>query len=354
MSKKRIGFLSYWGIGRGLAAVTLNFVKMIKDEYEIFILQQFNNPINEEYQIPSINIEVVDSYVVPVDIFKDWIIRNKLDAVAFNEYNQWNYDPQELVKVAKDLGCRTYCELVMERFETSQIKYYDRLFMPTLTFQRFLRSHKVRNFIYIPFSIDLNEFPKENKDIGQPFIFFHPGGFGGVHNRKNTQVVIDAFLKLNNPNTKLIITSQKPINFNNKPENIEIIDKNLSRKELISYYYKAHTTILPSKWETIGIPILESLASGTPVITSNAVPMSEFIRPGLNGYLCNGEIKPYEGITIYGIDVDPNKLKVAMENIMNPDTYPMLCKNSRCIVEQLYDQEKNKHYLLDFLKEDLK
>ena len=354
MSKRRIGFLSYWGVGRGLAAATLNFVKMIKDDYDIYILQQFENTIGKEYQLPNINVEVLNSYIVPVEVFKDWITRNKLDAVVFNEYNQWQYDPQELVKVAKDMGCRTYAELVMERFQPDQVKYYDRLFMPTVTFQRVLRNYKVRNFSYIPFSIDLNEFPKEQKDIGTPFIFFHPGGFGGVHNRKNTQIVIDAFLKLNNTNTKLIITSQKPISFTNLPENIEIIDKNMDREELIRYYYKAHATILPSKWETIGIPILESLAAGTPVITSNAPPMNEFIRPGLNGYICTGNTIPYEGISVLGIEVDSATLKKAMENILNPTVYPMLCKNSRYIIEQLYDQQKNKHYLLDFLKNDLK
>jgi glycosyltransferase involved in cell wall biosynthesis len=202
--------------------------------------------------------------------------------------------------------------------------------------------------------MDLSEF-----DLSKPvkkdekFTFFHPGGWGGVNNRKNTQVVIDAFLKLNNPDTKLVITSQKPINYPNKPDNIEIIDKNLPRKSLLELYREADVTVLPSKWETVGIPILESLTSGTPVITTNIPPMNEFIRTGLNGYLCSFTLGQYKGIYIAAAEVDVKELKSKMELCLNRELLSILKKNCRRTAEEFYDIDKNKHYFIDFLKKEL-
>lgn len=355
--KKRIGFLSYWGFGRGLAMVTLGFAKMIQDEYDIYILQQGKNEIAEEFKVVDANITEIPTYQVPPEVFKMWITENKLDAVVFNEYGQWAQEPNNLIELAKQLGVKVYGEFVMERFEKEQTEGYDRIFVPTVSFERFMRMNKVRNFTYVPYSIDLEEFPADHEvfEKNEKFTFFHPGGFGGVHERKNTIAVIEAFENMKDVEIcKLLITSQKQLRFKRELHpNIEIVNKNVSRKELIDYYYKSDAVVLPSKWETIGIPILESLASGTPVITSNMPPMNEFIRPGLNGYVCSGENAKYENITINAIDVDIRDLKNKMQSIMNQTLYPMLCRNSRHIVENIYNLEKNKHYLLDFLKKDL-
>jgi len=195
---------------------------------------------------------------------------------------------------------------------------------------------------------------KQERNKNEKFTFFHPGGFGGYLNRKNTWAVIEAFESLDKADEcKLIITSQKTLQFNREVHpNIEIINKDLSRKELIGLYYKADAIVLPSKWETVGLPILESLASGTPVITSNIPPMNEFIKEGLNGYLCTPTITRYQGVSVSVAEVDPVEIKKKMENIMaNELLYEVLCKNSRKIVEDLYDAEKNKKYFLEMLNE---
>ena len=38
---------------------------------------------------------------------------------------------------------------------------------------------------------------------------------------------------------------------------------------------------------------------------------------------------------------------------MNKLLHPLLKRNSRYIIEEIYDLEKNKKYFLDFLKKDL-
>jgi len=352
--KKRIGFLSYYGFGRGQSYVTLCHSKMLIPEYDVFILKQGTNKNAPEFDI-DVNITEVPNYNVDPKVFKEWVTTNKLDAVMFMEYNQWTNDGNNLIQVAKDCGAKTYGWIVWEKWAGKEAySDYDRLIAPTVSMERFFRKNKIRNFTYIPYSLDFKEFDGREKIKNEKFTFFHPGGFGGVYNRKNTSIVLDAFKILDNKDTQLIITSQKPLDEKYvNSENIKIIDKELSRKELLDLYHKADVVLLPSKWETVGLPILESISSGTPVITSNVPPMNEFINEGVNGYLVNGEMTKYPGIGIYACDVSALALKNKMINSMNKMLYPITAKNSLFISRQLYDIEKNKKYFLDFLKEDL-
>lgn len=354
-NKKRIGFLSYWGFGRGMSYVTLGFVKMLQDEYDTFILKQGGNQISSEFKGHGI-VDETPGYMVPKDTFRNWIKNHKLDAVLFNEYNQWKESPVDLINIAREEGCKIYGYLVMEKFKPEQTEFYDRILVPTVSFERFMRRHKCRNFTYVPYSIDLNEFTPQTRDKNKKFTFFHPGGWGGVFERKNTDAVIEAFRQLKDrDDIKLIITSQKKLDYlEDIPDNVEIIDKELSRQEMINMYYNCDATILPSKWETIGIPILESLAAGKPVITSNVPPMNEFIINCMNGYTCTPLMQNYPDISVIGAEITPIEIKKKIELMTNEMTYDIIKRNSRKIVEQIYDLEKNKHYFLDFLEKDLK
>jgi glycosyltransferase involved in cell wall biosynthesis len=355
--KKGIGIVGYWGFGRGQAYLNLCHAKMLADEYDVFIFKIFKNPIAEEFKSVNIcSITEWPNWDIDTEVFKEWIIENSLDAVIFNEYNQWGYDKKDLNQIARNLGIRTYAWLALERFLPEQASAYDRLIASTVSYQRFFRSLKIRNFTYIPFSIDFKEFPKVTRNQNEKFTFFHPSGFGGVQDRKNTEEVFKAFKLLNNPNTRLIITTQKsqmPRFLETPIDNIEVIVKDLTREEMLKLYREADVTVMPTKWESIGIPILESLASGTPVITTDAHPMNEFIKNNINGLVCKGEPTRYDGITLQGYDVDALEIKSKMEIIMNPIIWGILAKNSRKVAEDFYDLEKNKKYFLEFLKKDL-
>lgn len=357
MNKKRIGFLSYWGWGRGMSYVTLNYAKMLIPDYDVYIFKQGNNSTSDEFKI-DVSVFEYPEYIVDPLVFKKWLIENKIDAVVFNEYNQWITDPNNLIKVANDLNIKTYGYLVMERFDDiNNYKDYYRIIAPTITFKQFLRSEKYHKSRYVPVSVDFNEFPEKIKKEKEEFVFFHPAGYGGVLDRKNTDNVVKAFkqLLLENPDKKikLILSSQKELKYDQNEENIEIITKDLSRQELIELYYKADVVLLPSKWETVGLPIQEALASGTPVITTNMPPMNEFVKEGMNGYLCDGNLNIYPNILIKVAEVDASTLKNKMETSMNKFLLSILSKNARKIALEKYDNKKNRRYFINMLKEDL-
>jgi hypothetical protein len=225
LAKKRIGFLSYFGWARGMSYVTLNYIKMIQDEYDCYVFKQGKNPILPEFKSVNANVFEYPNYIVDRAVFEKWLDDNKIDAVVFNEYKQWNHDPNELIQLCTKKNIKTYGWLVLERFHPDQTKEYDRIIASSKSFEKYMRKNKIRHFTYAPMSLDMAEFPERKKEDNNKFTFFHPGGWGGVHDRKNTWSVIEAFECLPNvDNCKLIITSQKE--FQSPRElhpNIEII-----------------------------------------------------------------------------------------------------------------------------------
>ena len=157
----RIGFLSKWGDDRGLSMLTLNYCKMLNGQHELFILKQGNNQISDNYKTVDVSITESKEYTVEPQAFVRWLSTNKITACFFNEFGQWQIQPDNLVKIAKDLGVKTYAaELVVERFTPDQAAEYDRILAPTLSYIKFMRANKIRNFTYAPYSIDLKEFNK--------------------------------------------------------------------------------------------------------------------------------------------------------------------------------------------------
>ncbi|MEK7847605.1 MAG: glycosyltransferase [Chloroflexota bacterium] len=59
----------------------------------------------------------------------------------------------------------------------------------------------------------------------------------------------------------------------------------VEQADLPAYYSAADVCVLPSRYETFGLVILESLACGTPVIATREGCAEEVVRPGENGWL---------------------------------------------------------------------
>lgn len=66
------------------------------------------------------------------------------------------------------------------------------------------------------------------------------------------------------------------------------------------FYKYASCLILPTKSEACNLSVLESLASGTPVIASNVASLPEQVINGENGYLANNEREMVEAVKNLG------------------------------------------------------
>jgi len=114
------------------------------------------------------------------------------------------------------------------------------------------------------------------------FIF----GFGAIDPRKNTARIITAFAEFHKNNQsiyQLVVVGlsksatahfSKQIQSLNLGENVALLGF-VSEEELISLYSLAQVMVYPSLYEGFGIPILEAMACGTPVIGSTSASIPE-------------------------------------------------------------------------------
>ena len=109
---------------------------------------------------------------------------------------------------------------------------------------------------------------------------------GSLNERKNFVGVLKSFLSLKNKDISLLIVGNFFSNFliNEETENLLksvqehkniIFKSNVSNNELIKLYNESKLFLFPSFYEGFGLPVLEAMACGTPVITSNVSSLPE-------------------------------------------------------------------------------
>ena len=132
--------------------------------------------------------------------------------------------------------------------------------------------------------------------LGLPNEFLQPAAIeknatilyvGSLNERKNFASVIEAFERLAQPHPyRLVMVGNFSDNFSISPTTQEILKRaksnpkidflqGVSSLELHELYGKAKLFVFPSFYEGFGLPPLESMACGTPVITSNISSMPE-------------------------------------------------------------------------------
>ncbi|MEH6307436.1 glycosyltransferase family 1 protein [Olivibacter sp. CPCC 100613] len=106
---------------------------------------------------------------------------------------------------------------------------------------------------------------------------------GSMDPRKNINLIIDFFSKPEQSHQKLVIVGAKIKSFNEVnfqiPSNVKVLD-NCNDDELAALYRRAKAMINPSFYEGFGIPVVEAMASGCPLILSNLEVYREIAEEG--------------------------------------------------------------------------
>ncbi|WP_129633115.1 glycosyltransferase family 4 protein [Candidatus Oscillochloris fontis] len=118
--------------------------------------------------------------------------------------------------------------------------------------------------------------------LQQPFFFYA----GTLSPRKNVRVLIEAFGRVSRdlPHD-LVITGgpgYREVPYDDLLERYAIAHRVrrlglVSREDLIALYHEADAFIFPSRYEGFGIPPLEAMACGCPVISSRATSLAEVV-----------------------------------------------------------------------------
>ena len=108
---------------------------------------------------------------------------------------------------------------------------------------------------------------------------------------------------------------QKIINY--KIENrVDIITGFI--KNPAHYMYKSNIFVLPSIWEGLGTPVLESLACGVPVVVNN-IPgvFDQWVEEGVNGFICDLDPIVWSERIMKASQISNNCLRKSSEKILN-------------------------------------
>jgi glycosyltransferase involved in cell wall biosynthesis len=123
-----------------------------------------------------------------------------------------------------------------------------------------------------PFSLKM---VTEKFKITKPYIFYT----GGMDFRKNIPRLVEAFKQANrelNHKYQLVISGTvNPQTFSLLQEQDVIYTGYVSNEDLVKLYNGAVLFVFPSLYEGLGFPVLEAMACGTPVLTSNTSSLVE-------------------------------------------------------------------------------
>lgn len=133
--------------------------------------------------------------------------------------------------------------------------------------------------------VDLQQFTHQSAE--QVRATYHLSDYilcvGTLHTRKNHLRLIQAFERIApNISHKLLIIGKDGSNatqvhnyLREHPTNRVVHLGYVDDQSLVELYSGAAVLIMPSLWEGFGLPLLEAMACGTPVITSNTSALSE-------------------------------------------------------------------------------
>lgn len=102
----------------------------------------------------------------------------------------------------------------------------------------------------------------------------------GLHYRKNADLVLEAWPRLQerNPELLLVVTSHCEATYAERAaalgDSVRMLGF-VDDEALCSLYHRARVVWFPSRYEGFGLPALESMACGTPVVASNSSSLPE-------------------------------------------------------------------------------
>lgn len=154
------------------------------------------------------------------------------------------------------------------------------------------------NKYFVESSFDKSEYGEQQKN--SPYLFF----IGRLEAKKNVVNLIKAFALLRQESRvkhKLVLAGRPGYQYELMKDEIDKLPEDLRRdiielgyvsdRDAGKYLRCADILIFPSRFEGFGMPLLEAMASGIPVVASNTTSIPEIVSDA--GILCNPD-KPFD------------------------------------------------------------
>ncbi|NBP02423.1 MAG: glycosyltransferase family 1 protein [Proteobacteria bacterium] len=163
------------------------------------------------------------------------------------------------------------------------------IFVPTSAIKRYLKKKGFNNLRVWTRGVDTQLFTT----LRSTHRFPKKPGYILCVSRASKEKGIDDFCKLNHPNKVFIGEGPYLESLKKKYPDVTFLGKKVG-EELADWYANADCFVFPSKTDTFGIVLLESIASGTPVAAYPEPGPLEVILNGRNGAMDNDLSKALE------------------------------------------------------------
>jgi len=154
-------------------------------------------------------------------------------------------------------------------------KLASRLLAPNAMCQRELQSLCGLESTLLPVPVDTRRLVFRERKKADLFISVY--GYGGHHDRRSIPEIVEAWKRMGSAAPKLVIRAQKPVAEMpaNPPQGISVQLGNVP--EPADLYASGDVALQPSRYEGVGVSLVEAQACGMPVIAVNAPPMNEIV-----------------------------------------------------------------------------
>ncbi len=310
--KKKISLEIQWAVGpkTGVGWYIFNIVKgLIQNNKNDYIAEfiNFMNRHNVEEQV-NYDIEIKQNKFIPYKVYniltqKLNISHNFLMGTKSDIYHFFNFTIPKNIKgkviiTIYDTVFFSAPETMGDMKAISEYKYAAERSDLIITISKSAKSDIIKHFdidekkirIVSP-GIDLQKYSynytdmelesiREKYNLPQKYILY----LGTIEPRKNIERIVKAFKKYKkevSDDLKLVIVGKKGWKYDNIMKLIEsmetdiIITGYIDEDDKIPIYKLAQIFVFPSLYEGFGMPVLEAMASGTPVITSNTSSLPE-------------------------------------------------------------------------------
>ncbi|MFN7709777.1 MAG: glycosyltransferase family 4 protein [Holosporales bacterium] len=311
-ANNNIGIYTVWA-DQGLGNLTHTYTQLLRSigyKVHIFSFRPYAakggtlvmQKNQEDWSVPANADSVYYSHnyreEVTVNELAHFVLANKIRTLLVPEIC-WKPNWERLFALKEKVRKLSICNIPMiEIVIKNEIHYHNRLTSTlycTRQTETSLNKAGVTNGAFLGHGfgrpLPANRLEKKRQRLMQQtkIRFLHIAG----HNpkiRKNTPQVIEAFSKAlaMRDDIELTITSMDPLPSyysGELPDGITIIDRTLSRDEILDLYEEHDVSIQVSSHEGLGLGFYESISRSTPVISLDAPPHNEVILEGKTGWL---------------------------------------------------------------------
>ncbi|QQG50080.1 MAG: glycosyltransferase family 4 protein [Candidatus Berkelbacteria bacterium] len=187
-------------------------------------------------------------------------------------------------------GSYSYAERNYLNFTTAvSIRRAKRVIVPSTSTKRDVIKEypeSQNKIVVIPHGVDhvtFNPDIKADRPIKDPYVFF----VGRIEDKKNVRLLVEAFALLakERKNIRLVLAGSNGYGFERVQQTIRALPKPvrdlilqpgyIPRYDLTRYLKHAHAFAFPSIYEGFGMPMLEAMAIGTPVVCADGSSLPE-------------------------------------------------------------------------------